>query len=56
VFVGQIVGHGRKDSRVVPPGDCVDTNGTPTPRRSFLPTPALSIQDLQDLVRCSWPV
>jgi probable HAF family extracellular repeat protein len=49
--VGQIVGYGCKDSRVVPPGDCVDANGTPTPRRSFLLTPAVSIQDLQDLVR-----
>ena len=45
------MGYGCKDSRFVPPGDCVDESGTRTLRRSFLLTPVVSIQDLQDLVR-----
>ena len=49
--VGQIVGYGCKDSRFVPPGDCVDGNGTPTFRRSFLLTPVPSIADIEGLVR-----
>ena len=49
--LGQIVGYGCKDSRFVPPGDCVDGNGTRTFRRSFLLTPVVSIGDLRALVR-----
>jgi probable HAF family extracellular repeat protein len=49
--VGQIVGYGCKDSRFVPPGDCVDGNGARTFRRSFLLTPVVSIGDLRALVR-----
>jgi probable HAF family extracellular repeat protein len=49
--VGQIVGYGCKDGKIVLSGGCVDAGGTPTFRRAFLLTPAVSIRDLQDLVR-----
>jgi len=49
--VGEIVGYGCKDSRIVPPAGCRDANGTSTFRRAFLLTPVVSSSDLEDLIR-----